>query len=295
MIFLSYSRKDWNEVRKLVGILIKEFGQDVFFLDIKDIEISNINFLKKISDALDKTTIFIAYITENYLSSEICQIEMNAYFLETLKNSKFKKIVPFYPSNIIDKAPLIYKGINSLIDEPIEKLIDVIIKIKKGEIITELKSPLQNETKLQNHFLNGIILSFLYYERSFANPKIKIFLNKLINWNKHFGDYNELLSKINFKWAQFQSTMPTISKINKNNQIIYEIDLIGVYFAGYKDDLQIIVNDKVGDRVFWTNIISETKYYNKERNADFVSCIFDKLVIEDHRGIIGEIDLKNIV
>lgn len=288
MIFVSYARKDWDKVKELIDLLKNNFGNDVFFLDSKDIEIGRLDFLSKINEALEKSDIFIAYITENFLKSSIWQIEMNAYFLSTL-NSEHKTIIPFYPKNIIKEAPLIYKGINSLVEENLAEIIKVIWKIKNGDLITELKSPLVNNFNitLKLTYINKIIFNFLYYNRHFVNPKLTLFLNPKINWTEHFGSYFSIWNHLEIIWEPFKKVSSNHKEENNAS-----FSFLGVYFAGWKDKIEIAILKKDCDFKFWLRLFKPIITEHKD-GIVFKENIFDIIKIEDYKGIIGEFKLND--
>ncbi|MCC3161087.1 MAG: TIR domain-containing protein [Mollicutes bacterium PWAP] len=282
MIFISYSRKDSLLASDIIIQIEKEFSEDVFFIDIKDIEIGNINFINKIDENLSKAEIFIPIITNNYLDSEICKLEMNAFFLSMMSES-FKKIIPYYPKNIIDKTPLIYRGINSLIEVPIEEIVSTIKLIKEGKAITKLKSPLEGNFKANSFYSNGVALNFLYFNNHFSNPRIEIHLNETFDWKKHFGSYKNVWNNLKINWEG----KIMISGVNEDKPIA-NIGLSGVYFAGANEEITISLPTDIKEmKEFFNdsllvNIGINGKIYEK-------GSLFKKIKILQNKKNISEI------
>lgn len=232
MIFISYSSKNVDKVMPYIDGLKKEFGDDVFFLDTKDIPKGTI-FMDVIEKHIEKAQMFIPFITDEYIQSQICMREI-AMFDQKSFIEQTRKMVPVCFDDVFNKIPLRYAVINFIKAGDVNKFVDAIKQIKEGTSVKELKPFFENKLYGKETYLNGIAASFRIWDKNISNPKIVIELSKLINWNKYFPN----LSKF---WENFAITWDGMIGISdvKDNHPILTSNFMGTYFAGEEAKLDL--------------------------------------------------------
>lgn len=121
-VFISYSRKDIDEVRRFVDRLQVAIPSLTCWFDITGVE-SGDEFEEKIIDAIDNSSNLIFFLSENSISSKWTKDEVMY-----AKNTD-KKVVPVLLKNAKLKGWFLFKFgridcIDSVVDEQVEKLIE---------------------------------------------------------------------------------------------------------------------------------------------------------------------------
>lgn len=240
MIFISYSRKDYDAIVKPIIEAIKlKFGENVFFLDTKNIEHGK-EFMSVISNALEKTSIFLPIITQNYLESPTCMWESDAFYLEAKIKDNRKVFLPYYPKEIWDVVPLMYKAINSMIGKSPEYIVEQIQNLKDGKRpITE--NIFSNKYEISKTYNNAVEISIVNHEWNLRNPKV--FIKPKINSDliDIIGSEKKYINAFSSKW----DILSRMTNVDTDNKFVEDLN-IGIYLSGElaKITISIFVNDE---------------------------------------------------
>lgn len=194
-IFISHSSKDKELVLMFVDLLVQGFHIDydeIFCTSMDNALRVGEDFIKSIKENLHDSEIVLFLITQNYIDSKFCVMEMGAAW--AFKDNIFPIIVPPLDYNILNDTPL--KITQSMILSDAEDLFKKLYEYKLVE-----KQIIPRLNFMQEHGLFD---------------KIKLFTENVKTYvNKNFG--------FNFKDAKIicvsQNGDPDAVKIESNNMV----------------------------------------------------------------------------
>ncbi len=173
-IFISHSSKDKELVLMFVDLLVHGFHIDydeIFFTSMENALRVVEDFIKSIKENLHDSEIVLFLITQNYIDSKFCIMEMGAAW--AFKDNIFPIIVPPLDYNILNDTPL--KITQSIILSDAEDLFKKLYEYKLVE-----KQIIPRLNFMQEHGLFDKIKQF--------TEDVKIYVSK--NYGFNFKDAN---------------------------------------------------------------------------------------------------------
>lgn len=168
-IFISHSSKDKELVLMFVDLLVRGFhidNDEIFCTSMDNTLRVGEDFIKSIKENLHDSEIVLFLITQNYIDSKFCVMEMGAAW--AFKDNIFPIIVPPLDYNVLNDTPL--KIIQSMILSDAEELFKKLYEYKLVE-----KKIIHRLNFMQEHELFDRIKQF--------TERVKEYINKNFGFN----------------------------------------------------------------------------------------------------------------